>query len=324
MPVTIPPSLRPGDTVALVAPGAAVKNPLGLSRAVQFYQSLGLNVTIFPSCGMKRYKEQNGTKLIFCEEEVSDAQKLRELQKCFCDDTIKGIFCVRGGYGCIRLLQGLSKNVFAENPKVFCGYSDITFLHLWFVLHAGLVTFHAPMALADFSDIGTAKQRLTCASFAQMICRKNRTVFTFPMNVWTTGEAGGRLIGGNLSCVCAFVSTSFWTEPDEPFLLFIEEVNEPLYRVERMLWVLHYRGFFSKVCGIVFGSFTMDGCNSSVCSSKTDRHTCRDLLIRFFSTYYPHMYLASLPFVGHTSPNFTLPLGAMARADQHRLQIELS
>ena len=322
--MTNPPSLRPGDTVALVAPGAAVKNPLGLSRAVQFYQSLGLNVTIFPSCGMKRHKTLNGTKLIVCEEEVSDAQKLRELQRCFRDDTIKGIFCVRGGYGCIRLLQGLSKNVFAENPKVFCGYSDITFLHLWFVLHAGFVTFHAPMALADFSDVGTEKQHLTCASFARMICRKNCTVFTFPMNVWTTGEVAGRLIGGNLSCVCAFVSTSFWTEPDEPFLLFIEEVNEPLYRVERMLWVLHYSGFFSQVCGIVFGSFTMDGCNASICSSKTDRHAYRELLMRFFSTHYPHMYLASLPFVGHTSPNFTLPLGVMARADQHQLQIELS
>ena len=101
---------------------------------------------------------------------------------------------------------------------------------MWCVLHAGFVTFHAPMALADFSDVGTAKQHLTCASFARMICRKNCTVFTFPMNVWTTGEVAGRLIGGNLSCVCAFVLTSFWTEPDEPFLLFIEEVNEPLYR----------------------------------------------------------------------------------------------
>ena len=161
----------------------------------------------------------------------SDAERLRDLHEAFADDSIDAIFCLRGGYGSPRLLDRIDFELLRRHPKPFVGYSDITALHLAITRYAGFVTFHGPMVNADL--LGN-KQPPTETSLLRMLGGQQPPVLehpaAWPLTTIAPGCASGRLLGGNLSMICAVMGTAFELD-SEDIILFIEDVNEALYRV---------------------------------------------------------------------------------------------
>ena len=223
------PALPAGGVIALIAPAGPAE--LDLKLATQWMHDRGYQLRVFPGVW-----ERDGYLA------GSDAVRLRDLHDAFADDSIDGIFCLRGGYGSPRLLDGIDFELLRNHPKPFVGYSDITALHLAITRYAGFVTFHGPMLNADL--LGN-KQPPTESSLLRMLGGQQLPVLehpaAYPLTTLASGCASGRLLGGNLSMICATLGTAFELD-GEGIILFIEDVNEPLYRVERLLTHLRLAG----------------------------------------------------------------------------------
>jgi len=270
--VTIPKPLRVGDTVAVIATSGPV-NLEKLDAGVKVLHSMGLRVRIFESC--------------FAQHEYlagADALRLRDLHAAFADREIRAIFPARGGYGAARLLPHLDFDLIRKNPKIFAGYSDITALHIALNQCAGLATFHAPMVAADLADADDDTLRSFQAHlFANGPAVGGRPLF-FPKN--------GVLTGGNLSVIVSLIGTPFEIDTCGK-VLFLEEVGEAAYRVDRMLLQLKYAGKLRDAEGFVLGDFSGENI---------------DLAIREILVPEGKPLVRDFP-AGHCMPNFTLPLG---------------
>lgn len=177
----------------------------------------------------------------------SDQERLDDLHRAFADPAIDGIWCVRGGYGCTRLLGALDIGLVRKNPKVFIGYSDITALHIAIAQKAGVMTFHGPVAIETPSD------------FAHRALR--RVLFEGLQPEWTRMEAvrpgpmRGKLTGGNLSILAALAGTP-WAPDFNGRVVVIEDIGERPYRLDRMLTQLLDGTNLRKASGILVGDFT--------------------------------------------------------------------
>lgn len=235
----------------------------------------------------------------------SDAERLRDLHEAFADDSIDAIFCLRGGYGSPRLLDGIDFELLRRHPKPFVGYSDITALHLAIIRYAGFVTFHGPMLNADL--LGN-KQPPTETSLLRMLSGQQPPVLehpaAWPLTTIAPGCASGRLLGGNLSMICAVMGTAFELD-SEDIILFIEDVNEPLYRVDRLLTHLRLAGKLERLRGVLVGDV-----------AGVDVAALERLLTQELGGL-------GIPVLagwrsGHCDPNLTLPMGAQVRLDADR------
>lgn len=301
-----PPLLRAGDTVGLIAPGSAVGD-LALQRAVNNLESLDLRVKLGAFVAEER-GYLAGT----------DEQRLADLYAMFADPGVQGIWCVRGGYGCTRLLPRIDFRLIRKNPKVLVGYSDITALHVAIQQETGLMTFHGPVGTSEFTDY--TRDYLRRAIFAEAATRP-LTIPLSPENMAKTepgyrlevirpGMASGPLIGGNLSLLTAMVGTDY--EPQvKGKILFIEEVGEKPYRIDRMLTQLRQALPLEKAAGIALGIFNdcqPDEDDQSLTLMETLKDRLGDLNI-------PVVYGLSF---GHIANMCTLPVGAPARLDAQR------
>jgi len=229
-------------------------------------------------------------------------RRLRDLHALFADDEIAGIVCARGGAGAGRLLASLDAGLLRAHPKLFVGYSDITFLHL-FVGRLGWVSFHGPMVARELAS--GAYDR---ASFLHALTGEG-VAYSGELTSLRPGVAEGRLRGGCLSILAAAAGTRWAPEPDaEGTLLFLEDVDEPAYRLDRMLLQLREAGALRGISGIVFGE--MRGCGPD---PQADYSLETVLLEALDGLDIPVAFgLAS----GHTTDtNVTLPLGARARLE---------
>jgi len=299
----LPQRLRVGDTVALIAPSSP---PPGnaIDRSIALLEKRGFKVKLGRHA-RKRLGYLAG----------ADKDRASDLMAAFADRDVKGIFCLRGGYGTARLLPLLDYGVIRRNPKVFVGFSDITSLHCAFLTKADLVTFHGPMVASYLIKKGYPRfssERLFDAvmdpSLPASICRgyTGKTV-----EIVRVGKATGRLVGGNLSVLCGLIGTPF--EPDfRRKILYIEELEEKPYRVDRMLTHLSNAGVFDKVVGVAVG--VCIGCQDPVAKrTKEYRQSLDDVLRdRLGSLHVP--VVIGLPF-GHGPMNATLPVGGMATLD---------
>lgn len=297
-----PPRLEPGMTVALVTPASNVAEDEDLEAALDLVRSLGFEAR--PSPNLRRRRQYlAGT----------DAERAADLNAAFADPSVDAIFCVRGGYGSARLLPRLDYAAIAANPKVLLGYSDITALLNAIRLRTGLVTFHGPIAGQNFSPYTYEEyRRVLVAGEAGPIAapppiearpgvveRENRLTRIVP------GRAEGPLVGGNLTLLVHLLGTPF--EPDfDGAILFLEDVDEPPYSVDRMLTHLWLSGRLERVAGIAFGKFTeadYDGNTLSIEEVLRDR--CEPLGIPT---------LRGL-MIGHVEDQTVVPLGVRARLD---------
>ncbi len=185
----------------------------------------------------------------------SDDVRLRDLHAAFANPEIDAIFCLRGGYGTPRLLDRLDFDLLRANPKPFVGYSDITALHLAISRYAGFVTFHGPMLNADL--LGD-KQPPTESSLFSLLRGQLGAgsvlahPVAYPLTTIEPGIACGRLLGGNLSMIAAVMGTPYEIDA-EGIILFIEDVNEPIYRIDRLLTHLRLAGKLAQVAGVLVG-----------------------------------------------------------------------
>ncbi|MCF5655819.1 S66 peptidase family protein [Pseudomonas poae] len=293
------PALRPEGTIALIAPAGPAT--LDVEKAEQWMRNRGYGLRIYPGV-----YERDGYLA------GSDKTRLADLHAAFADPDIDAIFCLRGGYGTPRLLDSLDFGLLRANPKPFVGYSDITALHLAINRYAGFVTFHGPMLNADL--LGD-KQPPTESSLFSLLRGQLGAgselahPVAFPLTTLEPGIARGRLQGGNLSMIAAVMGTPFEIDA-QGIILFIEDVNEPIYRIDRLLTHLRLAGKLAQVAGVLVGDVA--GVDS-MALERLLKQTFAPLGVPVLSGWRS----------GHCDPNLTLPLGALVRLDAGEQRVVL-
>jgi muramoyltetrapeptide carboxypeptidase len=289
-----PAPLRRGDVIGVVAPAAAV-DAATLAVGVSLIEELGFRVRVGDAV-FRRAGYLAG----------SDDERLDDLVAMFRDPNVKAILAARGGYGTGRLLPRFDPSVARENPKIVVGYSDLTFLLNDLVRRAQLVTFHGKMVDS------LAKHREGTARLISMLSGDRHDWNLRAREVIQPGTAEGITVGGCLSAVVATLGTPYALET-EGRLLFLEDVNEKPYRIDRMLTQLRQAGKLDCVAGVIFGE--MPGC----VADPDEVVTVRDVVAEAFAEAdYPVAF--GLPS-GHGTALATLPLGVRARLAGERLTL---
>jgi muramoyltetrapeptide carboxypeptidase len=298
-----PQRLQFGDTIGLIAPASAPPDAKNIDRSVAALERLGFKVKLAPRA-RSRWGFLAGTD----RERAGDAMKM------FTERSVKAIVCIRGGYGTARLLNLLDYKIIRSNAKVFVGFSDITSLHCAFLVKANLISFHGPMTNSDFVKEEFPKFALD--SFLRTLMKPEppgSICFGYRKkpDVLRSGKASGQLIGGNISLLCTTLATPF--QPSfKNKILFIEDLDEPPYRFDRMLTHLLNAGLLQQVAGIAIG--VNAGCEDPKAKgAKEYRQTLEDVLReRLLPLKIP--VVMNLPF-GHVPMNATIPFGARAMLD---------
>ena len=292
--------LHHGDTVAVIAP-AGPGTPEREAQLEPLFARFGLQARLYPSCFARhpQYGYLAG----------SDELRLADLHAALADPAVRAIFCLRGGYGCTRLLDRVDLALVQRQRKPLVGYSDITALHaLW--QRAGLMSVHAPMPGSDLVLEGAEPDaRALFSLLMQPLPAGHEAAPALLPAAWRIeGRASGRLVGGNLSLVAALVGTP-WQIETRGAIVFLEDVSEALYRVDRLLTQLRQAGLLQAAAGFLLGSFTEDEDPTAV--------------LREHLGSLGKPVLAGWP-AGHGQPNRPLLLGARVTLDAAagRLQVD--
>lgn len=294
--------LRKGDTVGLVSPSSAVDERLALQLAQEAMEALGFRVRTGAHYG-GRYGHLAGT----------DAERAGDLNAMFGDKAVRAIVCVRGGSGAARLLPLLDYALIRRNPKVLLGYSDITALHCAIHAKTGLVTFHGPVGTGSWNRFNVDQfERLffqrelmqyqnSRDAGDELVPRRNRT------RTLRGGKAQGELVGGNLTVLTALAGTPYL--PDfSGRILFLEDVGEAPYRIDRMFSTLKLMGALDKVAGIIFGD----------CSDCNPGDGYGSLTLdQIFDDYILPLKIPAYrgAMIGHIREQFIVPVGGKVEMD---------
>jgi muramoyltetrapeptide carboxypeptidase len=309
-----PPRLLPGDTIGLVTPAGQVSQA-SIDKAIANVEALGFSVKL------GRHVTE-----VYGNYAGPWQHRLEDLHAMFTDPDVKAIWAIRGGSGAMQLLPHLDYALIRRHPKILVGYSDITALHLAIHRHAGLVTFHGPVGMSTLSDYSATHllnvlMRPEDEYVIPMALENSRKAATEPGNehyalrTVVPGTATGALMGGNLALVSALAGTPYAADIRDK-LLFLEEVNEEPYRVDRMMMQLNLNQPFRSAAGIMLGIF--EGCGpaddgpSLTLDETTDQHL-RPLTIPAVTGWS----------FGHIRHQFTLPMGIRARIDTERQTVTL-
>ncbi|MEX1002348.1 MAG: LD-carboxypeptidase [Crocinitomicaceae bacterium] len=291
-PILKPKGLIKGQTIGLTAPAGSIWNKYHITKIQQILGDLGFLTKVGPT----NY-EQKGYLA------GSDEMRAKEFMEMVEDDSIHGILTMRGGWGCSRMLDLLDFDIIAKHPKVIMGFSDITSLINAIYLKTGLFTFHGPCGYSSWDDF-TTNEVIKATVLGHPYEMKNPSDSEEVQKVWSSGKAQGRLVGGNLTVISSMIGTSY--EPNwSKKILFLEEIKEEPYRVDRMLWQLKQAGVFKKINGLVLGSFRK--CEPE---EPEKSFTLEEVFEQHFSAVpFPVFQGASF---GHIGPKFTLPIGVNA------------
>lgn len=306
MKILKPRKLKKGDLIGIVSPASPIADSTKIGRGVRYLESLGYRVTVGEHAG-KTFGYLAGT----------DDERAADLHSMFSNKHVKAIIAVRGGYGTPRLLRLLNYQLILRNPKILVGFSDLTALQLALWKKCRLTTFHGPMLGVDMAD---PMDPFTEESFWQAVTTTSRTgKISLPdgttLSAIIPGTATGRLLGGNLSLLVSVTGTPY--VPDfAGAIIFLEEIGEEPYRVDRMLTQLRNAGVFSRANGLLGGQFTD-------CSPKDPAQpslTIEDVLAETgLSLAKP--FLSNLPF-GHIPTKLTFPVGIRVRLDAGAHSVE--
>ena len=299
--ITKPKRLSKGDTVGVISPSSGV-TPEEFAKALQNMADLGFKTKI-GKYAQSRIGFLAGT----------DKERLDDLHWAFGDKEIDAVWCVRGGYGVSRLLPNVDFGLIKKNPKIFVGYSDITALHLAISQNCGLVTFHGPVAASTYSDY--TKNHVVnvlmnpSAPYKIELSPDNvaKESNLFKTEIITKGKCRGKIVGGNLSLLTALAGTPFALRNVKGKILFIEDVGELPYRVDRMLTQLRQSVDLHSLAGIALGVF--EDCNPKNSDSQSLIDVVKD---RLGDLKIPVIYGLSF---GHIRDQFTLPVGIEAELD---------
>jgi len=273
----LPPLLSPGDKVALVALSGPCTNREQLAGAVAALTEMGLEVEVKDSCFAMH------PKLSYLAGE--DKLRLDDLHDVFFEKSIKGVFAARGGYGVGRLLPYIDFEIIKQNPKVLVGFSDVTALHTAINQQAGLITFHGQMPYNYFGG----------AEYYKLLF-DNKPLSFINLQALYPGECAGITTGGNLSVITSMLGTPYEIDT-KGRILILEDINEPLYKIDRMLLQLKLAGKLKDAAGIIFGDMSGLGLNELY-------PVLKELVL---DEKKPTLWGLQC---GHIKQNFTVPLGA--------------
>ncbi|RYL90361.1 LD-carboxypeptidase [Sporolactobacillus sp. THM7-4] len=297
----IPERLNEGDTIGVISP-ASPPNLQHLSHGAEWLNQLGFRV-----------KSGNHTDYASGYLAGSDEERLEDFHQMFADDEVKAIVCSRGGYGSARFVDQIDFDFIRRHPKIFWGYSDITYLHTAIRQKTGLVTFHGPMLASDFGlpDVPILSKQLFSQLFQPTPLRYDEHVSK--LNVLSGGSAEGTLVGGNLSLLVSSLGTPFEIDTKNKLLL-IEDIGEQPYRVDNMLNQLRLAGKLKQASGFVIGDFRLD--------DSQNEETAR-LFDEVLRTYLGDKNKPAMSgfLIGHCQPHFAVPLGTEALLDTERKQL---
>ncbi|MGE0393450.1 MAG: LD-carboxypeptidase [Vicinamibacterales bacterium] len=286
-----PAPVRPGARVAVIAPSSPIE-PEELERGATELRALGFEPVVDASA-LAHDAYVAGTA----------ASRAEAFLRVWRDPSVAAVIAARGGYGSAQILPWLDRDAIRATPKIFVGYSDTTALLSWLTTGCGLTALHGPMIdrrIASGAD-GVHRDSFLAALDG---AAAGRTLAPPLLDVLRGGEAAGGLFGGTISLLCASLGTPYAFDPPEGSVLFLEEVNERPFRLDRMLTQLRLAGLFARASAVVFGE--MPGCDDP--GGLSARDACLRALDGF-----PGPILTGFPSGHTTGPVWTLPLGVRVR-----------
>lgn len=295
-----PNRIKKGATLGLVAPGSPIYSSSQFDAMLDNLKGLGYSLKLG-----NHVKDKKG---YLAGEDKDRAQDVMDM---FLDSEVDAILCTRGGWGCNRILPLLDFEMIKSNPKPFIGFSDITSLHMAIQKKSGLVTFHGPVGKSEWTE-------LTVDAWEEVLIKGEQVKFITPNDqedsyTINSGVASGRLLGGNLTVLSSMVGSEYL--PDfKGAILFLEDIGEDVYRIDRMLTQLKLAGILDQINGFVFGKCTdcFAGDNSLTLKEVFEDH----ISLLDIPAYYGAM-------ISHEEDNITLPIGVQATIDATDKSIRL-
>lgn len=288
-----PSRLQIGDTVGLIAP-AGIIDAKDIEAAKKSISQLGLKVKLGKHI-LDRYGYLAG----------KDADRAQDVNVMFSDRSVKAIIAMRGGWGCNRILPLLNYSLIRSHPKILMGYSDITSLLLAINARSRVITFHGPVATSTWNQL-TVDYLKRILFNAEAVTMQNLNPREVPVEMIAPGKARGKLVGGNLSVLAAMVGSPYLPSWNKS-ILFVEEIGEDVYRLDRMLTQLKTAGILNQIAGFIFGQCT--NCSPGDEPSFTLMQVLQDHIIPLnIPAWYGSM-------IGHIKDKFTLPIGVEVEID---------
>jgi muramoyltetrapeptide carboxypeptidase len=286
-------SLYPGAGAGLITPASAIFLEEDLNLVIEQVKKLGLTAYLAPHI-MDNYGYLGG----------KDSDRAADINQFFADPKIKILLPMRGGWGCSRLLPYLDYELIRNNPKIVVGFSDITALILGIYAKTGLITFHGPVGLTSWGDEQVQSFHKILFDGAQITFNNNSSLKTiYP------GKIQGKLIGGNLSILSTLIGTDYFPNP-EGAILFVEDIGEDIYKIDRLLAHLKLSGILNKLAGFIFGQCI----RCQPCPPDNDPSLTLEQVI------LDHIQPLKIPSwhgatIGHVKPILTFPIGINVEID---------
>lgn len=302
-----PPILKPGNIIGLIAPGSYISQKQ-LEESIENFENLGYKVKY-----SERILDKHGYLAGY------DSIRVQDIHQMFADDEVDAIAAVRGGYGCARILPMLDYNLIKSNPKILIGYSDITSLLYGIYSQTGLVCFHGPVGTSTFNEYSVNHFNNILSSKASEYKMTNLPEDAEQIKVIVNGVGSGELVGGNLSIVVSMIGTEYDIDTDGK-IIFLEDIGEEPYRIDRMLTQMKQSGKFKNCAGIALGVFRK--CEIDPDDPEFDNSlTLQQVFIdRLGDLDVPVIYGLSF---GHITNKFTLPFGIKAKLDTYNKSLTL-
>lgn len=300
--ILLPKRLKKGDTIGIAASAGPIKDRKEVQEFQDVLHQLG-------------YKTKLG-KNVFGQHgyfSASDKERASEFMELISDDEVQGVFFIRGGWGCARILDLLDYNTIARNAKVIMGFSDITALLNAITYKTGLVTFHGPGGNSTWNNYSVNYIRQLLHEGEKVVFENSpndRTIISY-----SSGISEGIFYGGNLSVLCGMVGSNYLPDWNGK-ILFLEDVGEEPYRIDRMLTQLRLAGIFDQISGLVLGNF-----RKCTPEDPSRSFTLEEVFEQHFSKVkFPVFYGAQ---IGHVRNKFTVPVGIKVCMDADSGTIEL-
>ncbi|MBC8208111.1 MAG: LD-carboxypeptidase [Desulfobulbaceae bacterium] len=297
----LPAPLKRGDVIGIIAPAGQIANTHEFETGLSILNEMGYEPrfprNLWPGTG---YLADN------------DSARSNELQRMWLDDEVAAVMTLRGGYGCLRLAPQLNFDLRGKKAKFLIGFSDITILHTLLFQQTGMISLHGPVLTTLCHSSLPALER-----FFACLAGQFRKPIEAPGNLEILrggDDVCGDLIGGNLSSMVSLLGTPFVPEWQGK-ILFLEEVGEPLYRIDRMLMQLSLAGVFNQVHGIILGDFMGDTVQDTLERMRFHEQAWGRIVELTAQSSIP--IWANFP-IGHMADNLTLPHGAKATMDSYR------
>ena len=288
-----PPALEIGDTIGLINPAGEIERE-DINEIQEFLLESGFKIKLG-----KHIFDQYGYLA------GSDENRAKDVNEMFADNDVKALLTLRGGWGCNRILPLLNYDLIAQNPKIIMGYSDITSLLLAIYEKTGIITFHGAVGISTWNDFTINYiERILIEKEAITLRNSPNT----PVETITSGKARGRILGGNLSVLTSMIGSSYLPQWENT-ILFVEEIGEDIYRIDRMLTQLKLSGILEKISGFIFAQCT---------NCKDEEDTSPSLTLE--QVLADHIQPLNIPawygsMIGHIKDKFTIPVGLNVEID---------